>query len=98
MTGFAAGPLNESRAALDLVSEAMAQDDPASLHESEIDFNRTRSVFAIALHMHQPLIPAGPGDLQAAPVISNLKRMMDTVAIISKASSAGLRSSKTAWR
>ncbi len=61
----------------DLVSEAMAQGGPAFLSESGIDLNRSKSVCAIGLHMHQPLIPAGPGDLQAAPVISNLKRMMD---------------------
>ena len=28
------------------------------LHESGIDFGRIRSASAIALHMHQPLIPA----------------------------------------
>ncbi len=33
--------------------------------------------FAIALHMHQPLIPAGGDTLQTARVISNLKYMMD---------------------
>ena len=32
---------------------------------------------AIALHMHQPLIPAGGGDLRTAEIISNLKWMMD---------------------
>jgi hypothetical protein len=34
------------------------------------------SAFAIALHMHQPLIPAGPGgDLRAAGLIGNLQYM-----------------------
>src|ERR1051325_2254919 len=47
------------------------------LPESGIDFGRIRSAFAIALHMHQPLIPAGGNDLQTASVISNLKHMMD---------------------
>jgi hypothetical protein len=37
---------------------------------------RAASTFAVALHMHQPLIPAG-GGLHAAPVISNLAWMMD---------------------
>ncbi|MEN3308558.1 MAG: hypothetical protein V7603_4760 [Micromonosporaceae bacterium] len=32
---------------------------------------------AIALHMHQPLIPAGGGDLRDAAVVSNLWWMMD---------------------
>jgi hypothetical protein len=36
-----------------------------------------RSAFAIALHMHQPLIPAGGGDLRSAAIISNLKFMME---------------------
>lgn len=35
------------------------------------------SAFAVALHMHQPLIPAGGDDLRSAAVISNLKWMMD---------------------
>ncbi|MDG4577384.1 MAG: hypothetical protein P9C36_12720 [Defluviicoccus sp.] len=44
---------------------------------SNIDFGSIHSAFAIALHMHQPLIPAGGGDLHTAEVISNLKHMMD---------------------
>jgi hypothetical protein len=43
-----------------------------------IDFGRIRAGFACALHMHQPLIPAGGADLRTAPIISNLKHMMDT--------------------
>ena len=50
---------------------------PIFLDESGIDFGRIRSACAIALHMHQPLIPAGGGDLRSAPIISNLKYMMD---------------------
>jgi hypothetical protein len=45
--------------------------------ESHIDFGRIRAGFASALHMHQPLIPAGGGDLRTASIISNLKHMMD---------------------
>ena len=44
--------------------------------DSGIDFGRIRAGFACALHMHQPLIPGGP-DLRTAPIISNLKHMMD---------------------
>jgi hypothetical protein len=44
---------------------------------SGIDFGRVRAGFACALHMHQPLIPAGGADLRTAHIISNLKRMMD---------------------
>ena len=35
-------------------------------------FGEIRSAFAIALHMHQPLIPAGGPELRTAAVISNL--------------------------
>ena len=37
---------------------------PIYLNESGIDFGRIRSATAIALHMHQPLIPAGGSDLR----------------------------------
>ena len=42
-----------------------------------VDFGRIKSAAAIALHMQQPLIPAGGGDLRSAELISNLKHMMD---------------------
>ena len=51
------------------------------LNESGIDFGRIRSAAAIALHMHQPLIPAGGSDLSNAEIISNLKYMMDNQGI-----------------
>jgi len=50
---------------------------PVYKNRSTIDFGGIRSAFAIALHMHQPLIPAGGGDLRTAAVISNLKDMWD---------------------
>ncbi len=53
------------------------RDQAIFLPRSGIDFGRVRSVFAIALHMHQPLIPAGGDDLRSAAMISNLKYMMD---------------------
>ncbi|MDR2694019.1 MAG: hypothetical protein LBB74_07370 [Chitinispirillales bacterium] len=46
-----------------------------------INFGCIRSATAIALHMHQPLIPAGGGDLGTADIISNLKNMMDNQGI-----------------
>jgi Glycosyl hydrolase family 57 len=61
----------------DVIAEAMAERGPIYLRESDIDFERLRSAFSIALHMHQPLIPAGGEDLRMAAVISNLKHMMD---------------------
>src|SRR6185437_6108647 len=39
--------------------------------------DKARSAFAIALHMHQPLIPAGGGELHTAAVISNLRFMFE---------------------
>ncbi|OQX10628.1 MAG: glycosyl hydrolase family 57 [Desulfobulbaceae bacterium A2] len=47
------------------------------LPDSHVDFSRIKSAFANALHMHQPLIPAGGGDLRTAEVIGNLQHMMD---------------------
>ena len=44
---------------------------------SGVDFGRVRAGFACALHMHQPLIPAGGADIRTAHIISNLKHMMD---------------------
>jgi hypothetical protein len=61
----------------DQVSAAMEKPVPLDLASSGIDFARMRSSFSIALHMHQPLILAETGDLRTAPVISNLKYMMD---------------------
>jgi len=45
--------------------------------ENGFNFGQIRSAAAIALHMHQPLIPAGGDDLRTATIISNLKYMMD---------------------
>jgi hypothetical protein len=61
----------------DQVAKAMAQPGPFFRPESKIQFDRIQSAFAIALHMHQPLIPAGTGDLRTAPVISNLAHMLN---------------------
>ena len=52
------------------------REDPVYLPDSAIDFDRINSCFANALHMHQPLIPAGGEDLCTAEVISNLQAMM----------------------
>jgi hypothetical protein len=48
---------------------------------SAIAFDRIKSACAIALHMHQPLIPAGGGDLRTAGIISNLQYMMENQGI-----------------
>jgi hypothetical protein len=59
------------------IAQAASSTAPVFLPESTIDFPRIRSAFAIALHMHQPLIPAGSADLHTAPIISNLQFMME---------------------
>ena len=66
-----------------LVEETLraSRDQPVFLPESRIDFGRIRSACAIALHMHQPLIPAGGGDLHTAGIISNLQYMMENQGI-----------------
>src|SRR5262245_41876916 len=58
------------------IADAMARPGPYRLRDSAVDFGRIRSAFAVALHMHQPLIPAGGDDLRNAFVISNLQHMM----------------------
>ncbi|PXA04835.1 glycosyl hydrolase family 57 [Coraliomargarita sinensis] len=44
--------------------------------DKSVSFEKTKAAFAIALHQHQPLIPAR-GDITKTPLISNLKDMMD---------------------
>ncbi len=60
-----------------LVGERLDTADPAFLPDSGIDFGRIRAAFAVALHMHQPLVPIGGDDLRTTAIISNLKYMMD---------------------
>jgi len=50
---------------------------PVFLPESRIDFGHLKSAYSIALHMHQPLIPAGGDDLRTAEIISNLQYMVE---------------------
>jgi len=56
---------------------AESRGKPVFLPESRIDFGKIRSAFSSALHMHQPLIPAGGSDLGTAQVIGNLQHMME---------------------
>jgi len=48
---------------------------------SNVDFKKVRSSFGIALHMHQPTIPAGGGDLCSAGLVSNLQNMFENQGI-----------------
>jgi hypothetical protein len=63
----------------ELVDKVVKESATASVYrgESRIDFGSINSAFAVALHMHQPLIPAGGSDLRTAAIISNLKHMAD---------------------
>jgi hypothetical protein len=60
----------------DLIAEAMSREGPFHLGAGGVDFENTDSGFAIALHMHQPLIPAGGDNLSSARIIGNLEHMM----------------------
>jgi hypothetical protein len=61
----------------ELIAECTRHSGSAEyLPNSTIDFGGINSAFASALHMHQPLIPAGGDDLETAKVISNLEWMM----------------------
>ncbi len=51
--------------------------DPVFLPQGSKGFGEINSAFALALHMHQPLIPAGGSELRTARVISNLQWMLD---------------------
>jgi hypothetical protein len=45
--------------------------------QTPVDISGIDSAFAVALHMHQPLIPAGGPDLGTAAIISNLQWMLE---------------------
>src|SRR5438045_6870340 len=51
--------------------------DPVFLPQGVSGFGEITSAFAIALHMHQPLIPAGGPELRTAQLISNVQWMLD---------------------
>jgi hypothetical protein len=61
-----------------LISEAIAAGRQQPVFPNRMDVGRVASTFAVALHMHQPLILAADGgDLRTAPIVSNLAWMMD---------------------
>src|SRR5262245_59780987 len=57
------------------VEALTSRHDPVYMHETNLRLNSIQSVCAIALHMQQPLIPAGGADMQTADTISNLDAM-----------------------
>jgi hypothetical protein len=60
------------------VEEVTRARQPVFLPETNLRLDRLQAAFAVALHMHQPLIPVGGGDLRQADVISNLDHMFRT--------------------
>jgi len=62
-----------------LIERAIADrpTSPIYLGRSGIDFGRIRAAAAIALHQHQPLVPAGGDDLTTAGMIGNLQYMAE---------------------
>jgi len=60
----------------DIIDAAMNR-DPVFLPQSRINWDNVKSAFAIALHMHQPIIPNPDQPLKTADVISNLEHMMN---------------------
>ena len=59
-----------------LISEAIEAGRQRPVFPGGADIERAASTFAVALHMHQPLIPADGDDLRSARIISNLAWMM----------------------
>lgn len=62
-----------------VIEEAIraGRSDAAPTPDGVVRLDDIDAAFAIALHMHQPLIPAGGGDLRTAATISNLRWMME---------------------
>ncbi len=62
-----------------LIEEAIraGRSAPVLTSDGAVRLDQIDGAFAIALHMHQPLIPAGGANLRTAANISNLKWMMD---------------------
>lgn len=57
------------------VAAVTSRTDPVYLRETPLRLDRLQAVCAIALHMQQPLIPAGGDDIHSADTISNLDLM-----------------------
>ena len=61
----------------DQVAAVARASDPVYAGRTPMRLDRLQSAFAVALHMHQPLILGGDGDLSGAPIIGNLQFMME---------------------
>jgi len=73
------GPLPDICGSEDLIDKTIKErsNDPLFMQEGRIDFTSIKGAAAIALHMHQPLIPAGGEEIRTARTISNLQYMME---------------------
>src|SRR5690242_18501183 len=58
------------------VEAVTSRRNPVYLRETNLRLDRLQAVCAVALHMQQPLIPAGGSNLPTAETISNLDFMM----------------------
>jgi hypothetical protein len=58
------------------VEEVTRARGPVYLHETNLRLDRLQATFAVALHMHQPLVPAGGHDLRTNEIIGNLEVML----------------------
>jgi hypothetical protein len=57
------------------IAEVMRRRQPVYLNETNLKLDRLQATFAIALHMHQPLIPGDGASLGVSRTISNLEVM-----------------------
>jgi hypothetical protein len=53
------------------------RDQPVFGGQTPVEVSGIDSAFAVALHMHQPLIPAGGPDLRTAAIVGNLQWMLE---------------------
>ncbi len=59
------------------LDEATGRREQFYAQDSGVDFGGINSAWGIALHMQQPLVPAGGDDLRTAEIISYLQYMME---------------------
>jgi hypothetical protein len=58
------------------IAEVMRRRQPVYLNETNLRLDRLQATFAVALHMHQPLIPADGPNLGTSRTVSNLEAMV----------------------
>jgi len=61
----------------EVIPEPAGRRPAVYLGRTDIELDRVQAAFGIALHMHQPTIPAGSDDLRQAPLIGYLQYMME---------------------